>query len=115
MAPRTFQIEPGWGAEPPKWNQNGANVESDWRKYKKTSQCNKKVGGVPIRRPILARSGANMAPTWVPTWSQDAQTKTREIDPFFLKRGFLEGFWCAQKWIHVGTKMGSNIDVILEG
>ena len=59
----------------PRWSQNG-------EKARKKSQRNKKVGGVPRRRPILIESGANMAPTWASKWSQDAQKIDPEIDHF---------------------------------
>ena len=59
----------------PRWSQNG-------EKARNKSQRNKNVGGVPRRRPILTENGANMAPTWVSKWSQDAQKIDPKIDHF---------------------------------
>ena len=70
MGPRAAQMEP-------KWRQDGVNT---------AKTHDKKVGGVPRRRPILTESGANMAPTWASKWSQDAQKIDPKIDLFDASR-----------------------------
>ena len=42
-----------------------------------------KVGALDWCRPILAEHGSDMAPTWLPKWSQDGQNIDTSIVHFF--------------------------------
>ena len=61
----------------PRWGQQ------DSEKIEEKRQRNKKEGGTPQGPPILAENGANMAPTYLPKWSQDGQKIDPKIDHFF--------------------------------
>ena len=66
-------------------------------------QRNKGRGNTLCRRPILLEKVANMVPSWVARWSQDAQKIDPKIDHFFDASWdrFFICFWS----IFFGSKM----------
>jgi len=71
----------------PRWGQNGENAG-------KENQRNKNGGGARASPPMLAENGANIAPTWLPKWSQYGQKIDPQIEHFFDASWdrFLDGF-----------------------
>ena len=57
--------------------------------------------------------GPNLGPKMEPTWAKN-RSQIRLIFGCLLESIFACGFW-VPKWSQVGTKMGSNIVVYLEG
>ena len=76
----------------PKWGQDGVKTAN---KSEITRQRINKEGGVPQSRLILVEKVANIAPTWIPKWSQDGQKVNAKIDHFLMPLGnvFFEFRW----------------------
>ncbi len=72
----------------PRWGHNGGKIE-------KKHQRNKEEGSTLQAPPPGAEKVANMAPTWVPKWSQDGQKIDAQMHHFFDAswNRFLGGFW----------------------
>ena len=83
MGPTISKIEPRWGPGAPKWSHNGAKMGSEWRKNQKNTNATKKRVALHRAPPPGAEKVVNMAPTWVPKWSQDGQKIDAKIDHLF--------------------------------
>ena len=85
-----------------KWGTPSAPGTKNSKKIDLKKQRNKKEGGTPQSRSILIEKVANMAPTWVPKWSQDGQKIDAKKHHFFDAswNRSLGGFW----WI-LGAKI----------
>ena len=60
------KMEPTWSQLGTKMEQHGAKMGQTFEKIGSKKQRNKKSGGLPQRRSILAEKVANMAPSWAP-------------------------------------------------
>ena len=110
---------PRWGPEAPKSSQDGAKTGSKPRKSRIKRQRNKEEGSTPQHRPTLGENGANMAQFGSQNGAKMAKKIDPELDHFLMSLGidvWAEfGGFLVPKWSQVGTKMGSKIDVYLEG
>ena len=73
----------------------GPRGVQDDQKIEKYHRPKKNGGGVPQGTPIWEEYVANMAPTWVPKWSQDGPKIVAKMYHFFdgSWHRFLGGFW----------------------
>ena len=106
LAPKWVQSFPKSSPDGAQRRQNGAKMAPRWgqdgEKIKEKHQRNKEEGCLFSPPPPGAEKVANIAPTWVPSCSQDASKIDAKMHHFFDAswNRFLGGFW----WI-LGTKI----------
>ena len=82
-------------------------LEGVWAESSSQARFGRRLGR------CLCDSGANMGPTWDPTWRQvGTKIVQKSMSNSIKKLKPLGGFEEA-KWNQVGTKMGSNMELIL--
>ena len=87
MAPKQAKIGPTTRPDGVQRRQNRAKLVQrrgqNHENVGEKKQRNKEEASTPQHRPTLGENGANLAPTWLPKWSQDGQKNRSQTRSFF--------------------------------